>query len=155
MALVRLAALILFTFPGSPTIFYGDEAGMEGFEDPFNRGTYPWGHEDRELLGHFARAGHPAARRSALQKGTLSWITANGPLLAFAREGTDGRLVTVVNTDRAEQRLSLPWSGDTATDLLTGQEFFPGRGHADPLYPPRGGFLGLIRKPNFKRRCFT
>lgn len=141
VALVRLAALILFTFPGSPTIFYGDEAGMEGFEDPFNRGTYPWGHEDRELLGHFARLGTLRRSRSALQKGTLSWITANGPLLAFAREGTDGRLVTVVNTDRAEQRLSLPWSGDTATDLLTGQEFFPEGGTLTLCIPPRGGFL--------------
>ena len=140
-ALVRLAALILFTFPGSPTIFYGDEAGMEGFEDPFNRGTYPWGHEDRELLGHFARLGTLRRSRSALQKGALSWITANGPLLAFAREGTDGRLVTVVNTDRGEQRLSLPWSGDTATDLLTGQEFFPEAGTLTLCIPPRGGFL--------------
>lgn len=140
-ALVRLAALILFTFPGSPTIFYGDEAGMEGFEDPFNRGTYPWGHEDRNLLGHFARLGTLRRSRSALQKGALSWITANGPLLAFAREGTDGRLVTVVNVDRAEQRLSLPWSGDTATDLLTGQEFFPEAGVLTLCIPPRGGFL--------------
>ena len=141
VALVRLAALILFTFPGSPTIFYGDEAGMEGFEDPFNRGTYPWGHEDRELLGHFARLGTLRRSRSTLQKGTLSWIAANGPLLAFAREGTDGRLVTVVNADRAEQRLSLPWSGDTATDLLTGQEFFPEAGVLTLCIPPRGGFL--------------
>ena len=141
VALVRLAALILFTFPGSPTIFYGDEAGMEGFEDPFNRGTYPWGHEDRELLGHFARLGTLRRSRSALQKGTLSWIAANGPLLAFAREGADGRLVTVVNADRAEQRLSLPWSGDTATDLLSGQEFFPEAGVLTLCIPPRGGFL--------------
>ena len=141
VALVRLAALILFTFPGSPTIFYGDEAGMEGFEDPFNRGTYPWGHEDRELLGHFARLGTLRRSRSTLQKGTLSWIAANGPLLAFAREGAEGRLVTVVNADRAEQRLFLPWSGDTATDLLSGQEFFPEAGVLTLCIPPRGGFL--------------
>ena len=37
--------------PGSPTIYYGDEAGRQGFEDPFNRRTYPWGAEDRALLG--------------------------------------------------------------------------------------------------------
>lgn len=42
-ALVRLASLVLFTFPGSPTVYYGDEVGMEGFEDPFNRGTFPQG----------------------------------------------------------------------------------------------------------------
>ncbi len=40
---LRLAAVIQFTMPGSPTIYYGDEAGRQGFEDPFNRRTYPWG----------------------------------------------------------------------------------------------------------------
>lgn len=141
MALVRLAALILFTFPGSPTIFYGDEAGMEGFEDPFNRGTYPWGHEDRELLGHFARLG--TLRRSPLRPAEGNALLDYGkwPPAGLRREGTDGRLVTVVNTDRAEQRLSLPWSGDTATDLLTGQEFFPEEGTLTLCIPPRGGFL--------------
>lgn len=42
LELVRLAALVLFTFPGSPTVYYGDEIGLEGWEDPFNRGTYSW-----------------------------------------------------------------------------------------------------------------
>ena len=46
---LRLAALVLFTFPGAPTVYYGDEAGMEGWEDPFNRAGYPWGQEDSEL----------------------------------------------------------------------------------------------------------
>ena len=45
-ALLKLASLILYTFPGSPMLYYGDEAGMQGFEDPLNRGTYPWGQED-------------------------------------------------------------------------------------------------------------
>lgn len=60
IAKLRLAALVLFTFPGSPMIYYGDEAGMEGFEDPLNRGTYPWGREDRDLLGVVHPAGCPA-----------------------------------------------------------------------------------------------
>lgn len=45
--------LVLYAFPGSPTVYYGDEPGMEGFEDPFNRRTYPWGHEDTALLDWF------------------------------------------------------------------------------------------------------
>ena len=53
--LLQAAALLLFCFPGSPTVYYGDEAGMEGFEDPFNRHTFPWGQQDRELTGWFAR----------------------------------------------------------------------------------------------------
>lgn len=51
---LRLAALILFTFPGAPTVYYGDEAAMEGWEDPFNRAGYPWAQEDTDLKAHFA-----------------------------------------------------------------------------------------------------
>lgn len=38
------------TWPGAPTVYYGDEAGVCGFTDPDNRRTYPWGHEDQELI---------------------------------------------------------------------------------------------------------
>ena len=48
--------------PGSPTIYYGDEAGRQGFEDPFNRRTYPWGAEDRELLAFYTAACARCAR---------------------------------------------------------------------------------------------
>ncbi|SFM16793.1 bifunctional glycogen debranching protein GlgX/4-alpha-glucanotransferase [Pelosinus propionicus] len=52
LGIARLKILVLWqmTFPGVPCIYYGDEAGVEGFKDPFNRGTYPWGQEDTELL---------------------------------------------------------------------------------------------------------
>ena len=66
LALVRLAALILFTFPGSPTVYYGDEAGMEGCEDPFNRGAYPWGHEDKDLKARFSLLGQLRKQRQSL-----------------------------------------------------------------------------------------
>lgn len=47
---LRLASAVQMTFPGVPCIYYGDEAGMQGYKDPFNRGTYPWGHEDQALV---------------------------------------------------------------------------------------------------------
>ena len=43
-----LATLVQMTMPGVPCIYYGDEAGLEGYADPYNRGTYPWGHEDAD-----------------------------------------------------------------------------------------------------------
>ena len=49
-AILREAVVIQMTWPGAPTIYYGDEAGVCGFTDPDNRRTYPWGHEDRELI---------------------------------------------------------------------------------------------------------
>ena len=54
-AVRKLKALVTiqFTLPGVPSVFYGDEAGMEGFADPFCRGCYPWGREDGQILEHF------------------------------------------------------------------------------------------------------
>ncbi len=49
-AVMRVAVLIQMTWPGAPTIYYGDEAGVTGFTDPDNRRTYPWGKEDKELI---------------------------------------------------------------------------------------------------------
>ncbi|MFZ7102788.1 MAG: glycoside hydrolase family 13 protein [Peptococcaceae bacterium] len=52
---LKLLTLIQMTFPGVPCIYYGDEVGMEGYQDPFNRGTYPWGHEDQEILNWYKK----------------------------------------------------------------------------------------------------
>ena len=49
-ALVRLATVLQFTLPGVPCVYYGDEAGLDGFGDPFCRKCYPWGQEDGELM---------------------------------------------------------------------------------------------------------
>ena len=82
---LRAAALLLFCFPGSPTVYYGDEAGMEGFEDPFNRRTYPWGQEDQELLAWYAALGRLRHEHPALQVGDIEYLFDSGSLLVFAR----------------------------------------------------------------------
>lgn len=48
--LMKSAVILQYTLPGIPCIFYGDEAGLDGFEDPFCRGTFPWGKEEKSLL---------------------------------------------------------------------------------------------------------
>ena len=140
-ALVKLAALVLFTFPGSPTVYYGDEAGMEGFEDPLNRAGYPWGREDPELKARFTRLGTLRRSRSCLQSGDIAYLWASGPVLAFARERAGARTVTVVNASPEEQVLSLPWPGAFARDLLTGDVLFARDGGLCLRLPPRGGLL--------------
>lgn len=141
LALVRLAALVLFTFPGAPTVYYGDEAGMEGWEDPFNRGTYPWGKEDQALKARFSHLAGLRRRRPSLQRGGLHWLFTSGPLLAFARELPEERTVTVVNASAGTQSLSLPWPAPQALDRLTGQTFPAANGILFLTLPPRGGLL--------------
>ena len=141
LALVRLAALILFTFPGSTTVYYGDEAGMEGCEDPFNRGAYPWGHEDKDLKARFSLLGQLRKQRQSLQSGSIQWLRASGSLLAFARELPQERTVTVVNADALSHILTLPWTAPFAMDRLSGQSFPVKDGILTVELPPYGGLL--------------
>ena len=138
---LRLAALVLFTFPGAPTVYYSDEAGMEGWEDPFNRAGYPWGQEDSELKSFFSKLAHLRREQPALQTGQLHWRWTAGSLLVFARELDGQLLTTAVNAADTPQTLTLPWFGDTARDLLSSEVLSP----ADNVLPltllPHQGLL--------------
>ena len=112
--LLKAAALLLFCFPGSPTVYYGDEAGMEGFEDPFNRRTYPWGEEDKELLDWFAALGKLRKTRAALRRGELEWLPCSERTVGFVRH-LDGECLTVcLNAGTEPAELELP-AGETVS----------------------------------------
>ena len=141
IAKLRLAALVLFTFPGSPMIYYGDEAGMEGFEDPLNRGTFPWGREDQVLTDWFRLLGTLRNSYPALQSGALRWLYTAGPLLIFSREDSGGRLVTAANASGEPQSVTLAWQGGPPVDLLSGEPLPCGDGCLSLELPPWGGLL--------------
>ena len=121
--LLRAGAVLLYAFPGSPMVYYGDEAGMEGFEDPFNRGTYPWGREDQALQKHFTLLGKLRGGRPSLQSGELRWLCARGPLLAFAREEGEEITAAILNAGEAMEEISISWPRHLATDVISGQQF--------------------------------
>ena len=139
--LLQTGAIILYAFPGSPTIFYGDEAGMEGYEDPFNRGTFPWGREDRMLQRRFALLGSLRNNRRSLQEGELRWLHAQGHGLAFARELADEITIAATNAGDDPLFLTFDWPGDLATDALTGQQFLAVDGKITICLPPLDGVL--------------
>ncbi|MBO5034176.1 MAG: glycoside hydrolase family 13 protein [Oscillospiraceae bacterium] len=105
---LRLGSLLLYAFPGAPTLYYGDEAGMEGFEDPFNRRTFPWGHEDPGLVDWFSRLGQLRKRSSALRRGDLSWLTCTGSIVSFTRETEGETLIVAANAGWEYQQTALP-----------------------------------------------
>lgn len=55
--LLRLATMLQYCLPGVPCLYYGDEAGMQGHRDPFDRGTFPWGKEDETLTAWYRALG--------------------------------------------------------------------------------------------------
>ncbi|MCI2058140.1 MAG: glycoside hydrolase family 13 protein [Oscillibacter sp.] len=139
--LLAAGAVLLFAFPGSPTVLYGDEAGMQGFEDPLNRGTYPWGREDSLLRERFRLLARLRNTRPSLQRGSLRWLYAAGPGLAFLREEGAERTAAALNAGDAPLSLELPWAGASARELLSGEAFAPENGILALTLPPRTGFL--------------
>ncbi len=80
-----LASFLQFTLPGSPSIYYGDEACMEGYKDPFNRRPFPWGREDEEFLSHFRRLGQLRRKVEALRLGDIRFFQAGDKHIGFDR----------------------------------------------------------------------
>ena len=85
MARLRLAAFLQYALPGSPSIYYADEAGMEGHNDPFNRRTYPWGKEDVALLTFFRQLGQLRKDWDALRLGDIHFFHAENGKIGFTR----------------------------------------------------------------------
>ncbi len=123
MARLKLAAMLAYSFPGSPTVFYGDEAGMQGFEDPLNRGTYPWGSEDKALVAFYQQLGALRMQHKALQRGSIEYLYAKDGGLVIRRTLDGDSVITALNAGDEPLVLTLPWMGDTATDALTGHTF--------------------------------
>ena len=80
-----MASFLQYTLPGSPSLYYGDEACMEGYKDPFNRRPYPWGHEDPDFLNHFKRLGRLRREHPALRLGDIAFFAAEDKHLGFTR----------------------------------------------------------------------
>ena len=135
-ALLKLATAILYAFPGSPTIYYGDEAGMEGFEDPLCRRGYPWGDEDTELLSWYRLLGTVRAHTDALKRGTLRFVYAGAAVLAFIRETGAERVLCALNRGNTPYTLQIPWDAPTADALLNGHRAYISSGTLSCTLPP-------------------
>ena len=114
---------------------------MEGFEDPFNRGTFPWGKEDGELLAHFRRLGALRQARVSLQRGDIRYLYQEGCGLAFQRTSEHEATIAALNTGETPVEMVLPWAGPLATDALTGQQFYVWEGALRVILPPQEGML--------------
>nr|WP_162990681.1 glycoside hydrolase family 13 protein [Maliibacterium massiliense] len=96
-ARVRLMASVLFTLPGNPCIYYGDEAGLTGMTDPFCRRTFPWGREDEDLQAHFRHLGQLHNAHGALCGGDVTFAQAGEDILCYLRSDASSHIVVAVN----------------------------------------------------------
>lgn len=109
--MLKLVSAMQFTLPGIPCIYYGDEAGLDGGEDPFNRGCYPWGKEDKELIEHYRFLGRLRAEHRVFADGEFVPVSAALGCVAFERRGRGERIMTVANRNSHSIVYILPEEG--------------------------------------------
>lgn len=101
-AVMREAVLIQMTWQGAPTVYYGDEAGVCGFTDPDNRRSYPWGHEDQELIEFHKKMIAIHKENPEIRKGSLKYLTGDYNLIAYGRFNRQERSIIIVNNNDSE-----------------------------------------------------
>lgn len=106
--IMREAVVMQMTWPGAPTMYYGDEAGVCGFTDPDNRRTYPWGHEDQQMLEFHRRAIALHRRYPVLSRGSLRFLGGEKNWLAYGRFSRDCQIVVVFNNSENRMELAIP-----------------------------------------------
>lgn len=124
---LKLLSLLQYVLPGVPSLYYGDEAGVQGFEDPYNRGTYPWGREDQELMAHYRMLGLLRKQYSFLALGGYSfdWEGERVCVVRRWRELGEEAILAAVNShthDAAAFGLKLPEETEYVLELLSSDE---------------------------------
>ena len=115
----RSGALIQMTWPGAPTIYYGDEAGVCGWTDPDNRRTFPWGKEDLELTEFHRYLTGIRNRTPAFRRGAFKSLLAENGMIAYGRFDADEQGVVVVNSEDYAQRVRIPvWEAEVTADAM-------------------------------------
>ena len=121
---MKLAYFILATVPGVPCIYYGDEIGMEGEKDPFNRMPYPWGQENHELLRYFRKVGRMRRRESDFfADAAFEIMYIDRSILVFERKKGGEILVVVVNRSKDTFVFSSESEANEIFNQHTGTEF--------------------------------
>lgn len=115
---LMLAAVLQFTLPGVPSVYYGDEAGMSGGGDPFCRGFYPWNSPDSELVEFYTALGKARRTGSAFREGEFIPVRADRGFLAFMRVDTSEQIFIAVNRNDFYYELPLPPGFENNTALL-------------------------------------
>lgn len=106
-SVMREAVVIQMTWPGAPTIYYGDEAGVCGFTDPDNRRTYPWGNEDKELIRFHKDIIRIHKENSALRTGSVKFLHGEDNLLCYGRFNREQQFVILINNDEQTRHINL------------------------------------------------
>lgn len=151
-SVMREAVMIQMTWPGAPTIYYGDEAGLCGWTDPDDRRTYPWGREDKELIRYHREMIGIHKAYDVLKTGSIKFLSGRNGIICYGRfDQKDKFVIAINNTDRQES-VDIPvWEIGCADSnalvrlIETDEEGFT---LAAAVYRPEHGVVCLRLKPH-------
>lgn len=140
---MRLASLLQFTLPGVPCIYYGDEAGTEGYKDPFNRSCYPWGKERKDLIDWYRQLASIRKHYKVFREGSLRNAYSHKSVMSFERymtdkDGNEDAIFIAVN--RSDQNAEVPLKLENA-ELIFGTPY-----SEDYKLPPYGFSVLRIKR---------
>ena len=112
-AVMREAVAFQMTWIGAPTVYYGDEAGVCGFTDPDNRRTYPWGHEDQQMLGFHKEMIRIHKEHEALRTGAVVMLHCEKNILAYGRFTEEEQIIVLLNNRSELAEVTVPvWKAE-------------------------------------------
>ena len=114
VSMLKIASLLQFTLPGVPSIYYGDEIGMQGMKDPFNRACMDWDNQNTELLRWYKRLGEIRKGCSALIDGEFVPVFCSHKTIAYKRSGDNNEVLIAVNLDDEPQELDISYEWDNS-----------------------------------------
>ena len=122
--LLKAAAIIQYSLPGVPTIYYGDEAGLQGYRDPFNRACYPWGKENTDLVEFYKRLGE-VKHSLKMKTKEIKPISFDYGIICFSVTGGEKSALCCVNLSDTECEIPL------SNDILLQEVLLSVGGEAD------------------------
>ena len=117
---LKVASTLQYTVFGVPSVYYGDEAGLEGGHDPFCRQPFPWGKEDSELTEHYRKLGEIRKENSAFADGKFKIISHSKGVIAYERYNEEENILVVANVGKSSKGCDL---GCEVVDLLTDKHY--------------------------------
>src|SRR5687768_16732237 len=146
----RIASLIQFTVPGAPTVFYGDEVGITGDDDPDDRRTYPWtdqgGTPDQDMFIHYQRLNTLRSSNDVLVHGNFKVLfTDDGSqVVAYGRKTGDQAAIVIINRGSETQAGPIPVAGYLPNGVVFNQAHAVGQRGPSPVTVVNGEINGSV-----------
>lgn len=144
----KLCLIFLMTYVGPPMIYYGDEIGLRGGNDPECRKCMPWNidFQSNDIYKFHQRSIQIRKQYSALRKGSFQTLLKGKGIYSFIRKRGKESIIVIMNSRLNSEKICLNLSekgikGNQFLDLLSGQKYFPQRGKIQFFLPKTSGFI--------------